>query len=118
MLGPPGQGKTWACDKLARNLQQEGWLVASHYCYLNFVEDESRDRRVQLDAVIGSLLAQVAAQEPSCVDGLMPRYAANSETLLSALQKARAKNLSRRIALLVDGLDHVTRVMRNHYREN
>src|SRR5712692_5272296 len=111
VLGPPGQGKTWACDKLARNLQQNGWLVANHYCYLNFAEDESRDKRVQLEAVIGSLLAQVAAQEPSCVDGLMPRYAANSETLLSALQKAQAKNPSRRIALLVDGLDHVTRVL-------
>ncbi len=110
VLGPPGQGKTWACDKLARNLQQNGWLVANHYCYLNFTEDESRDKRVQLDAVIGSLLAQVAAQEPSCVDGLQPRYAANSETLLRALKKARAKNSSRRITLVVDGLDHVTRV--------
>ncbi len=111
VLGPPGQGKTWACDKLARNLQQNGWLVANHYCYLNFAEDESRDKRVQLDAVIGSLLAQIAAQEPSCIDGLRPRYAANSETLMSALQRVRAKNPSRQIALLVDGLDHVTRVL-------
>jgi len=110
VLGPPGQGKTWACDKLARNLQKDGWLVASHYCYLNFAEDESRDKRVQLDAIVGSLLAQVAAQEPLCVDGLQPRYAANSETLLRALKKARAKNPSRRIALVVDGLDHATRV--------
>ncbi len=110
VLGPPGQGKTWACDRLARTLQKDGWLVASHYCYLNFAEDESRDKRVQLDTIIGSLLAQVAAQEPACIDGLQPRYAANSETLLSALKKARAKNSRRRIALVVDGLDHVTRV--------
>lgn len=111
VLGPPGQGKTWACDKLARDLQQSGWLVANHYCYLNFAEDESRDKRVQLEAVIGSLLAQVAAQEPSCMDGLRPRYAANAETLLSALQKARDKPPNRHIALVVDGLDHVTRVL-------
>ncbi len=110
-IGPPGQGKTWACDKLVRDLQEQDWLVANHYCYLNFTEDDNRNKRVRMEAIIGSLLARLAEHDPSCVDELRPRYAANTETLLAALQKIQDKNPNQRIALLVDGVDHITRVL-------
>src|SRR5438067_6310677 len=34
VVGPPGQGKTWACQQLIDQLTKGGWLVAEHYCYL------------------------------------------------------------------------------------
>lgn len=111
VLGPPGQGKTWACDKLVRDLLAQDWLVANHYCYLNFTEDDNRNKRVRMEAIIGSLLARLAEHDPSCVDELRPRYAANTETLIAALQKIQEKNPNQRIALLIDGVDHITRVL-------
>lgn len=111
VLGPPGQGKTWACDKLVRDLQQEGWFVANHYCFLNVAEDQGKDMRVRLEAVIGSLLAQIVEQEPACAGDLKPRFAANSEALVTALQKVRNMHPAKKVALVVDGIDHVSRVL-------
>lgn len=111
VTGPPGQGKTWASDRMSRILQDAGWLVAGHYCYLNGAEDEHRSKRVKTEAIIGSLMAQLAELEPGCVDELRPRYAVSTEMLISTLNKIRAKNPKQQIALFVDGVDHITRIL-------
>jgi hypothetical protein len=111
VLGPPGQGKTWACDRLTRDLTEKGWLVVNHYCYLNTAEDEHKDKRVKLETVIGSLLAQLSDAEPSCVEQLQPRYAVSPEALVKAVQKIRMKDVNQPVALIIDGIDHVTRVL-------
>lgn len=110
VTGPPGQGKSWACDQLVRHLTSAGWLVAEHYCYLNDTLDE-RDERVQAETVFGSLLWQLAEADPTLVEAQRPRYAADDVALASAVARAVRAQPGRRIALVVDGLDHVARIV-------
>ncbi|MFE2612069.1 hypothetical protein ACFXA2_00425 [Micromonospora chalcea] len=110
LTGPPGQGKSWACDQLVRALISAGWLVAEHYCYLNDGPDE-RDERVQAETVFGSLLGRLAEGDPSLVDAQRPRYAADDVALANAVTRAVQAQPDRRIALVVDGLDHVARIL-------
>jgi hypothetical protein len=109
LVGPPGQGKSWACDQFVAELTLRGWLVAEHYCFLGD-SDFERTQRVQGDAVLGTLLKRIADQAPETVTEHRPRFAADEHALEHALRRARDNAPDRRIALVVDGLDHVTRV--------
>lgn len=57
--GPPGQGKSWACQQLIDRLIADGWIVAEHYCYLGDA-DGDRLPRVMAETVFGSLLSRTA----------------------------------------------------------
>ena len=107
--GPPGQGKSWICQQLLNHLRGTGWLVAEHYCYLRDADGE-RQPRVQAERVFGSLLRRVADCEPSSVAEQRPRFAASEQLLETAVQTAIERVPSRHVALVVDGIDHVTRV--------
>lgn len=107
--GPPGQGKSWICQQMLNRLRGTGWLVAEHYCYLRDADGE-RQPRVQAERVFGSLLRRVADCEPSLVAEQRPRFAANEQLLETAVQTAIERMPDRYVALVVDGIDHVTRV--------
>jgi len=108
LSGGPGIGKTWLCEQLAERLRGD-WIVARHHCWLG-TADAQRDRRVLTEVVIGSLLQQLEATAPEAVAGLRPRFAATVENLQTAVEEARRALPDRPIVLIVDGLDHVTRV--------
>lgn len=110
ILGPPGQGKSWACQRVVEALSNSRWLVGEHYCFLGDA-DEEREVRVLAESVIGSLLARLAEAEPDLVTDQRPRFAADEQTLVDALRQARKTDPHRHIALVVDGIDHVTRVL-------
>jgi hypothetical protein len=109
VVGPPGHGKSWACQQLLDVLHEQGWLVAEHYCYLGDADGE-RLERVLSEAVLGSLLGRLAAQDPRLVHDQRPRFAADEDALLDALRRSRDLEPGRPVALVVDGIDHVTRV--------
>lgn len=110
IVGPPGQGKSWVCHDLVEALAANGWLLAEHYCYLG-VADVEREARALAERVFGSLLARLAALDPGLVAHQRPRFAADSGSVVQAVEQASASKPNRRIALVVDGLDHVTRVL-------
>lgn len=116
VVGPPGQGKSWISDQVSSRLEAEGWLVASHYCFLGEADSE-RDDRVLLDAIFGSLLGRVAEADGTLVADNMPRFSADRAALEQVLQKASRSNL-RKMALVVDGLDHISRVTRSRRSSN
>ena len=107
--GPPGQGKSWVCQQLIDRLIADGWIVAEHYCYLGDA-DGDRLPRVMAETVFGSLLARIADADPGIVDDQRPRFAADEQTLVTAVAETLRRVPGRRVALVVDGLDHVTRV--------
>lgn len=109
VTGPPGQGKSWACQQLVEQLTRDGWLVAEHYCYLGDADGDQLTR-VMTEAVFGSLLGRLAEADPGLVHEQRPRFAADEEALTNAVTAALRKDPARRVALIVDGLDHVTRV--------
>jgi len=111
-VGPPGQGKSWACQQVVDELMNDGWLVAEHYCYLGDA-DGDRLPRVMSQSIFGSLLARLAEADPFLVRDHRPRFSADEEALISAVTTAVQLRPDRRVALVVDGIDHVTRVHRD-----
>ncbi|MGX2993594.1 AAA family ATPase [Streptomyces sp. JNUCC 64] len=109
VTGPPGQGKSWACQQLVDQLTGDGWLVAEHYCYLGDADGDQLTR-VVTETVFGSLLGRLAESDPDLVQEQRPRFAADAQALTTAVDTALRKDPTRRVALVVDGLDHVTRV--------
>lgn len=109
VTAPPGHGKSWLCDQVVSRLADSGWLVAEHYCYLSDADDE-RVARVVADSLFGSLLGRVAEADPAAVQQQRPLLAAGEDALAGAVASAVARDPSRPVALVVDGLDHITRV--------
>ena len=110
LVGPPGQGKSWICQQLVKRLSDEDWIVAEHYCYLGDADGE-RFPRVQAESIFGSLLGRIAECDPGLVSEQRPRFAANEKALEEALLAAVQNRSRRRAVLVVDGIDHVTRVI-------
>ncbi|MFC8230663.1 NACHT domain-containing protein [Streptomyces sp. NPDC057287] len=111
ITGGPGIGKSWLCEQLGDALR-DTWVAARHHCWLG-IDDERREQRVLTDVVIGSLLKQLETAVPEAVAQIRPRYAATSETLTAAVAAMRSLVPDQPIALIVDGLDHVSRVLGN-----
>ncbi|MEV0633277.1 AAA family ATPase [Nonomuraea wenchangensis] len=109
VTGAPGIGKSWLCEQLGDALK-ETWLAVRHHCWLG-ATDIDRQQRVLTEVVIGSLLKQLDVAVPEAVAQVRPRYAATPETLTAAVGAARAVAPDRQIALIVDGIDHVSRVL-------
>jgi hypothetical protein len=109
IVDAPGSGKSWAVDRLCRDLEGDGWLVLRHYCYLT-PGDPDGEARVRTGAVIGSLLGQLADAVPDAVADMRPRYAADVNALAAALARVHERT-GHGVAVVVDGLDHVTRVL-------
>ena len=110
VTGEPGVGKSWLCEQLADYYRGNDWIVARHHCWLG-ATDINREERVLTDVVIGSLLGQIEQAVPEATAGLRPRFAATPETLAGAIQACRDLYIERNLLLVVDGLDHVDRVV-------
>lgn len=109
VTAPPGQGKSWLCQQLTSALHDAGWLVAEHYCYLGDADGE-RLARVLSESLFGSLLARVGESDPTAVAAQRPLLAATEEHLTEACARAIERDPTRPVALIVDGIDHVTRI--------
>ena len=110
LIGPPGQGKSWICQQMINSLSDKEWLVAEHYCYLGDADGE-RIPRVHSESVFGSLLRRIAEYDLQLVSEQRPRFAAHEQALEDAIVAARCKRPDSYVALVVDGIDHVTRVI-------
>ncbi|WP_309133882.1 ATP-binding protein [Cellulomonas sp.] len=112
LTAPPGHGKSWLCQQAVSSLADAGWLVAEHYCYLGDADGDLL-ARVLAESLFGSLLARVADADPSSVADQRPLLAATERALAGAVARALERDPNRPVALVVDGLDHVTRVRRH-----
>ena len=110
LVGPPGQGKSWICQQMLNSLSDKEWLVAEHYCYLGDA-DGDRLPRACLESIFGSLLERIAEHDRDLVSHQQPRFAADERALQGAVIESLKKRPDRRVVLIVDGIDHVTRVI-------
>lgn len=109
LVGPPGQGKSWTMEQVQTSLDDKGWITAEHQCYLG-EQDPDREERALGETVFGTLLARLADSAPEIIEAQRPRFSGTEITLTRALADVRNREPSQRIALFVDGLDHVTRI--------
>jgi len=117
LTGEPGSGKSWLCEQLANEYRDTGWSVARHHCWLGKADIDSEER-VRTDVVIGSLLGQLEELVPEAFRELRPRFAATQESLEAALQACRITNPERNVLLIIDGLDHVDRILGRNTRRS
>ena len=110
VVGEPGGGKSWLCEQLADTYRDADWIVARHHCWLG-ATDINRAERVLTDVVVGSLLRQLEQLVPEATVDLRPRFAATPEALTAAVRACRDRHAQRNVLLIVDGLDHVDRVL-------
>lgn len=110
VTGEPGVGKSWLCEQLASTYRDDDWIVARHHCWLG-TTDINREERVLTDVVLGSLLRQLEQIVPEATTDMRPRFAADPGALTVAVQACRDTHPERSVLLIVDGLDHVDRVL-------
>lgn len=109
ITGSPGIGKSWLLYQLAERLIESGWIVATHYCFVDLL-DSDRYRRASVDTTFGSLTAELLERDPSLASYKVPRFSAGAQNLETLLHDATREQASRRIAIIVDGLDHADRL--------
>jgi thymidylate kinase len=106
VTGPPGSGKSWSLSELADKLRAQGYAVGSHYCYLE-PGDASVQQRIMTRTLFGNLVAELLDAEPSLHAARQTVLAADARELERMLAQASPDS---EIILLVDGLDHISRV--------
>lgn len=110
LVGPPGSGKSWELTELADTLQGSGRLVARHYCYLE-PGDPDTERRVTTNVLFGNLIAELIAADPELASAKERTYAASAGELDAILRAAVRKYAPEPVVLVVDGIDHISRVL-------
>ena len=108
VLGSPGAGKSWSLTRLAEKLKDQGICVAKHYCYLE-PGDEELERRISTESLFANLLYELTSSNTKLRDSLTSRYSSTFESLDEAIKVA--SELEELVVLIVDGLDHISRVL-------
>ncbi len=112
LAGKPGAGKSWELTALTKTLRNQGAVVASHYCYLEPGDPEVQ-RRITLNIFYGNLIAEILDALPGLRAKNIARYAAGPNELQALLAAAAELKPARRLVVIVDGLDHIARVLRD-----
>jgi energy-coupling factor transporter ATP-binding protein EcfA2 len=107
--GPPGSGKSWTLTCLADGLKKAGHLVAKHYCYLE-PGDPDVQRRITTDVLFANLIYELISSEPSLREKHRPIYSVGPRELENLLANAIELSATGRIVLIIDGIDHISRV--------
>jgi hypothetical protein len=109
LIGAPGSGKSWALTDLGDSLEQEGRVVARHYCYLE-PGDQQVQRRITTDVLFANLIYDLVRARPALREIHRPIYAAGPRELEELLRKAIDQGIIDEATLIVDGVDHISRV--------
>ncbi|MGE7128945.1 AAA family ATPase [Lysinibacillus xylanilyticus] len=106
LTGTPGSGKSWLLSMLYEDLKKD-FLVARHYCYLE-PGDEDVQRRVTTNAMFGNLISDLMGSKDKKRYSKSTLFSADEDELNHILEQASVDN--EKIYLIVDGLDHISRV--------
>lgn len=110
LKGGPGSGKSHQFDGLYERLSQDsGLVVAKHYCYLEPTDGLVLDR-VTKEKMYSNWIFQLRNLYPEVVDSLPYQFSA-SKTKLEEIIKIIAEKENKRVVLMIDGLDHLERVV-------
>ncbi|WP_257460656.1 ATP-binding protein [Archangium lipolyticum] len=109
LVGLPGAGKSWELTAFGDELRKDGYLVARHYCYLE-PGDPLVEQRVTINVLVGNLLGELLAQAPLLREEKGRAFASTPDELVRVLRAASQQDPNRPVVLIVDGLDHISRV--------
>ncbi|MDH5641318.1 MAG: ATP-binding protein [Nitrospira sp.] len=110
LSGGPGAGKSWELTDLMKKLRAQKVIVAVHYCYIE-PGDPLVQSRITLNAFYGNLIAEIVDAVPELREHNPTRYAAGPRELQALLDAVGEMKLAPRLVVIVDGLDHIARVL-------
>lgn len=113
LCGPPGSGKSWLLTECQSLLSQADMIVLRHYCYVD-PHDKFRAERVTVDALYANLLASLRDQLPSLKEDFDTKFGASRQDFERLLLAAANEDSKRKVVIIVDGLDHISRVFANN----
>lgn len=105
LLGEPGAGKSWFLTNFIEFLRKSDRVVIRHYCFTS-TEDSYLDQRVNSDVFFGNLISDIEKYFPKVKQNKQQLYASNLDELNLVLS-----NIETPIIIIVDGLDHINRVL-------
>ena len=108
VTAPPGAGKSWELTQLADDLRACGAIVARHYCYLDPSDSQSA-LRITSDVFFGNLIYELTQEAPELREEAGLGFAADFDGLERLLR--RDPVCGRPMVLIVDGVDHIARVL-------
>lgn len=106
--GLPGSGKSHIFDDLFYQTLKSGVRAARHFCYLEPTDKRSQERIVA-DAVYGNFFHQLAKLEPELAKEIRPYFAGTRMNVEKLIEKIVESG--KRVVLMIDGLDHLSRVV-------
>lgn len=112
LSGGPGAGKSWELTDLMRKLRAQQTIVAAHYCYLE-PGDPLVQSRITLNTFYGNLIAEITEAMPELQHCNLTRYAAGPRELQALFDAVGATKPVAKLVIIVDGLDHIARVLRD-----
>lgn len=110
LSGAPGSGKSWVLTDLANTVRGLHTLEARHYCYLQ-PGDPGVGQRIESRTLFGNLVAEILDQRPELRQEQRPLYSSGPDELRSLLRRAVEQDPDLQIILIVDGLDHIGRLL-------
>jgi len=119
VIGKPGAGKTWLLTKWKENFEKKYKVKPiSFYCHIEVVGDRDLRKRISLQQLMQDIIYQIMTFYPEIRSENEQRIYSNDkakfkETLLRL--GAHAHNLGLTIPIIIDGLDHIARIKKNHH---
>lgn len=110
LTGEPGSGKSWIIDRVGEILAQSEYVVAKHYCYLE-PGDPAVQSRITSNVLFANLIYEVLEAIPELQKIHRPIYSSGPRELEQLLKHAVKLKDFKGLCLMVDGLDHITRVL-------
>lgn len=108
LTGPPGAGKSWFVDTAITRLRESETFVIYHYCYVSPFDTSARER-INQKVLYGNLVSELLKLAPHLQAQHRPFFSATKESFESLVKLASAE--VEKIYLVVDGLDHISRVL-------
>ena len=110
LVGLPGSGKSHQFDSLCTSLNKRTDVVATHhYCYLEPTDDLVIER-INVNRMFGNLVYQLSNKFQDLAQKL-PRLYAADRIKIEEFAKAIVEKENKRVIVMVDGLDHLERVV-------
>jgi hypothetical protein len=113
LVGKPGVGKSWLLTQFTQHINKINLRPMLYYCHISPSNDSYAELRITAQQLVNNLVHEINLRYSDVLEiDKYPSYAADESILLEMLDELGkfAKSRSIIIPIIIDGLDHVTRV--------
>jgi hypothetical protein len=109
LIGEPGSGKSWFLTNFIEYLKVNSKKVIRHYCFTD-TEDKDIEKRISSDVFFGNLVFDILKEFPQLKELKDKLFVSNLDELNLLLSY-----IDEELIIIIDGLDHISRVLKNSF---